>query len=588
MTDVSVSPTGLGHSQIDSARRVTDVLRSPAYMATRRVIAAAGLIVIAFHYSLTTLVRTLKDQTPLAYLGLVPLIALLMAAGRLWPAEGEPAIHDRQVDYIIGLPLLIGSIFFEVFMPIRMSTLFWLYRMDLLVLPMFAAGTIAVLFGTRVLWRLKLPVLFLLLAWPLPYETLLVRGLSAFTSSTLSGLNVLLRVVTVASPYAGKGSGLYQIHHGGSSFLVSVASACSGVNGIVGYLLVAVAFSTMVTGRFAAKAAWLACGLAGVWTSNVIRIVIILTAGHWWGEHIALKVLHPFMGLVTFNIVVLAMVLVMGRFRLSFASSRKRSGAALAAHLHRAVPRLRLALAVIAGFAAVAYVANSALQGYDLVLSSLGAPRLVAFSQAPSHPDGWRVDHVDTYTWATPFFGEDSTWYRYDYTFQGGNAPLKSDTPIIADVINTSDLSSFSTYGIEACYRFHGYKLYSIRTVDLGGGVTGNVLSYYNTAVKSDWTTVYWHWPVKADNGSIRYERVTLMLLNTAHASFTGPSPSTGLLRSLGLGVENALVAKGSSVDAKLARTRTFLVEFARAVIDGQAAISNSAPAHHIAASRGA
>ena len=132
-----------------------------------------------------------------------------------------------------------------------------------------------------------------------------------------------------------------------------------------------------------------------------------------------------------------------------------------------------------------------------------------------------------------------------------------------ADVITTSDLSSFSAYGIEACYRFHGYKLYSIRTVNLGNGVYGNALSYYNTSIKSDWTTVYWIWPVLTSTGKTRYERVVLMMINSGAVHQAGKLTQPSVVGSVGLGVQNALSGT-TTTGAKLTQTRTFLIQFAQ------------------------
>ena len=572
MSDVALARRGRELSVAGARRQLTEWATDPRYTLGRRAALAVALVVVAFHYSLSTLVRTLKDQTPLSYLGLVPIIALVLAAARARPDVSELPIHDRQVDYIIGIPLMAGAIVFDVLMPVRMSTLFWLWRLDLVSLPLFVAGTISIFFGVRMLWRLKVPVLFLLLAWPLPYTTLLVDWLSAFTNSTLSGLNFMLRYIHVAVRDPTQDVGTYLVSNGGGRFPVSVASACSGVNGIVGYLLVAVAFLTGVLGTAVRKFVWLGLGLALVWASNVLRILVILYAGHRWGERVAIDVLHPFIGLVTFNLVILAMVLVMRRFGLQLNLARGARGAVAAERLRRAVPRVRLAAAIVLVFAIIASVANSSLRAYDLVVSSLGAPRLAPFSDLPSTPVGWTAHKTDIYTWAKPFFGEDSTWYRYQLLWDGNtHDQLQSTTPVIADVIQTSDLSSFSTYGVEACYRFHGYSLHAIKTVDLGGGVTGNVLSYYNSKVHSDWTTVYWHWPVKASDGKTRYERITLMVIDTAGATYTGPNPGSSIARSFGLGVQNALAGKGSKVDSQLSDTRAFLDAFARLLISRQA-----------------
>ena len=583
MTDLAVQRRGTPVGVADVWRPVVSAVASPRFTVQRRALLAVGLVVIAFHYSLSTLLRTLGDQTPLAYLGLVPVIALLLAAASIRPAAGEPAIHDRQVDYIIGVPLLLGALTFNILMPVRMSTLFWLYRMDLVALPLFVAGTITLLFGVRTLWRLRVPVGFLILAWPLPYTTMLLDSLSAFTNTTLKALDVLLHIDHVAAPSPAQGQGIYTITHAGHTFPVSVASACSGVNGVVGYLLIGVAFLAIVKGGWVPKLIWLTLGLTGVWMSNVARIFLILFAGAHWGQRFAIDVLHPFIGLVMFNLTVAAMVLVMNRFPLRIELSGPRGAVTTSAHVRQAVPKAKAAVVVLLALASLGYLANSALRSYGLVLSSLGAPRLVSFSDSPSKPEGWSVVKTNVYTWATPFFGDDSTWYRYSYYF-GGNpsAPLRSTATVVSDVINTSDLNSFSTYGIEACYRFHGYQLHSVRTVDLGGGVAGNVLAYYNPSTRSDWTTVYWHWPVKTASGKTRYERITLMLLNTGNVSFSGPPPQPSVVRSLGFSLNDAISGKKSSVDARFGQTESFLVEFARAIIQQQAVASGAArPAVH-------
>jgi len=555
--------------------RIPDLIASPRMEVYRRLALAVASVAIAYHYSLGTLVRSLKVETPLAYLGLVPFIAVVLAAACVRPGPNEPAIHDRQLDYLVGVPLIAAAVVFDILMPVRMSTLFWLYRMDLVGLPLFAAGVVALLFGVRTLWRIRIPILFLILAWPLPYTTLLVNWLTAFTSSTLHGLNFLLRFVHVATPASGFDAGTYNVVHAKNVFQVSVASACSGVNGAVGYAMIAVAFLTVITGGWVRKALWLGLGLLGVWASNVVRIFLIVAVGHLYGESMAINVLHPVMGLVTFNIIVVAMVVLMGPFGLRLRQLDKDRTSPLATHLRTAVPKLRVAAVVVIVFTVISAISNQSLRTYDLVLSSLGSPRLVSFSDSPAHPAGFSVVRTNVYTTGKPFFGSDSTWYRYSFIWDSNQADaFRSNSPVISDVINTSDVSSFSAYGIEACYRFHGFKLYSIRTVDLGHGVTGNALAYYNTQTHSDWTLVYWHWPVRTSKGKTRFERVTLMLVGAADAQLAAPAPRPTLLGQLGLSVQNTFSGKSATLGTTLNRDIAFLIAFAGNVIQLQGTMS--------------
>ena len=42
-------------------------------------------------------------------------------------------------------------------------------------------------------------------------------------------------------------------------------------------------------------------------------------------------------------------------------------------------------------------------------------------------------------------------------------------------------------------------------------------MSYHNASTRSDWTNVYWYWPVKGRSGT-RYERINLMLTDDTDA----------------------------------------------------------------------
>ena len=537
-------------------------------------VVAVALIVVAYHYSLATLVRSVGLETPLAYLGLVPVMALGLAAIRARDTAGPP-IHDRQLDYIVGVPFLISAVAVNLVLPARLSTFFWLWRLDLLSLPLFTAGVVCLVFGVRTLWKLRLAVAFLLLAWPLPYTVLLLKWLGSFTDLTLAGVKTVLRFVPVAHPAPSGDGSLFVVGRGPKEFTLSVVSACAGVNGFVGFLLVSVASLAVVRGPRRRKAAWLTMGLALIWALNVLRIVLIFAAGAQLGRHFAVDGLHPVIGLFTFNAGVVAMALLLRRFGLVMAVGEP--AAAVRARRPEtavAVPRARSALAIVAIVAAFLATSNTGLRQFDLVASDLGAPRVAAFADRPQAPAGWRVFRTGNYDWAKRYFGEKSTWQRLTYVWKRGVAsPLRSTAAITSDVITTTDLRTFSTYGLEACYRFHNYKLHDVRSVPLGAGVVGRAVSYYSPKLHSDWTTLYWHWPVATTTGT-RYERVTLMLVNAADTHSALPRPSPGKTASLGVRIQNAISHDPSEpgVNRRLSESRSFLASFANVLISGRSA----------------
>lgn len=522
-------------------------------------------VVGAYSFSLRSLLANLGLDTPLAYTGLVPLIAVALALAQARQRPSEVSIHDRQVDYIIGLPLIAIAIAINLGLPGHLSVMFWVWRVDLLSLPVFVAGVVAIVFGTRVLWRQKLAVAYLLLAWPELYSSFLNRGLSGFTHATLAGLRAVVGIVPVAKPIASSDGSLFQVSHHGLTFPLSVVSACSGVNGLVGFLLVGAAFSAVVKGPRLRKTAWLLMGMAFLWLVNIGRLLFIFTTGAVWGEHFAIDVLHPYVGLVTFSLGVLVMMALLGPMGLTIGGPGR-----LTALQHPnerkppAVPRIFTGAAIVTVAALVLGTSNFGLKAYNLVADAAGEPRLASYSAYPASPPGWQARYSENITWAKPYFGEDSTWLRYTYVADAATAVaggIHADMPITADVVDTTDLGSFSAYGVQACYQFHGFLLRNVANVDLGGGIKGQTLSF-SAQEEGDWTVVTWVMPVSS-NGPVHYQRVILYVLD-ASGHVVAPAHVTGVDELSGQLTD-------SRTDRHLRQVRSFLVTFARQVVAAQA-----------------
>lgn len=541
---------------------------SPRTRTKVQVAVLLTAVTVAYHYSLTTLLQSLNLDTPLAYVGLVPVIAAGLAVLRSRPRVHEPPIHDRQLDYIVGVPLLASALAINLLLPKKLSAMFWVWRVDLLSLPLFVAGVAAVIFGVRATWRQRLAIGYLFLAWPVPYSLLLIRELATFTGLTLGALRAALHVVHIATQVRSGDGSLFTVVHQGRPFSLSVVSACSGVNGMVGFLLVGVAFGAAVTGPRLRKMVWLLIGLMLIWAFNVGRLLLIFWTGQQFGEHFAIKVLHPFVGLVTFNLGILVMLLFLRPFGLRLGLP----GAPGLGADHQQLPSVARAVAVPTVYAAVALIAvvglivgitNTTLRSYDLVASATGEPKLASYLAYPASPAGWGASFLTEYTWAKPYFGENSTWYRYTYLRTLGSSDVQSTLPVTADVVNTNNLFSFSAYGVESCYRFHGYTLRNVGLVSLGGGITGQTLSY--STKTADWSVLYWVWPIKS-GGSTRYERVILYMLDTANATIAAPG-LTGLSN-----VQGSLNPKDET-QRRLIAARAFLVAFGREIVKGQASV---------------
>jgi exosortase/archaeosortase family protein len=541
-------------------------------------------VAFAYNYSLSTLLQTADQQTPLAYVSLVPAIALALAAIRARPLKPEPPIYDRHVDFTIGIPLILAAVAMNELLPARMSAMFWVYRMDLLTLPIFVAGAVAIIFGSRVLWRQRLAICFLFLAWPYPYQKYLLGVLNAFTDLTLIGMQKIAVATHLAKPAGSLDNTLFVINHHGSTFALSVVSACSGVNGVVGFLLVGSAFAAIVRGPIVRKVLWLVGGMALLWAINLGRITFIFFAGKEWGESVAINVFHPFVGLVTFSIGVLAMILLIKPLGMTIRIGENRpepcatiSGPIPVPSLYEppsqqpqpkkvalAVPKVYMAVVAVVVAALIVGISNVGLRTYNLVADVSGQAKLAAYISAPVAPQGWSPQYETTYNWAKPLFGDTSIWNRYIMR-SDGIGPLNTQMPVVEDVINTPDLSSFSAYGVENCYTFHGYVLADVAQVSLSGGITGQAMSYTSQQYGS-WSIVYWIVPVKMPTGATNYERVVLYVQNAGQGAVVRGLTTGDSIHNLGGSLNPA-----NHADRALLNNRTFLVAFAKTLIDTQA-----------------
>lgn len=531
-----------------SAQRQTVARRVPL-----RAAAIVVLVLVAYNYSLMTLARGLTLQTPLAYLALVPVIAFLLAIARSRFGPPDTPIHDRQVDWIVGLAFLAatGAILFLA--PQPESSRFWLTRVDLLTLPLYVAGLVSLLFGVRRVWALRFPILFLLLAWPIPFTLLLSMTAGGFTELTARATGFITTFVPVARPAVGDET-LFLVGSGDGLFAVSIGSACSGVNSFVGFLLLGAATLYVVKGSPVRRIAWLAVGLAVTVGLNIGRIMAILVAGHAFGEEAALDILHPIAGLIVFNFGVLVMLFLVPAFGLRFAGRADQPVQQATVGHHAPIRQLRPALIVALGIALVLGLANSGYQRYEAISSGLADARLTGIDIDTAHVPGWEASDLGSLTQARQYFGESATWDRVVYQPLEA-ATVTADRNVYLDVLTTDDPGTFAAYGLEACYTFHGFVISSVASVDVGAGVSAQVIDYTNTKQNIEWSALWWEWPYATDDGITRYQRIVVFMADGPKAEFEGLAE---------IPIETQ--------DPRFAETDRFLATLGRAIVESQLA----------------
>jgi exosortase/archaeosortase family protein len=506
-------------------RRAAGVHRAGVPVAFR--LALLGLCsAAAFWFSLRSLSGQWRYETPLADLVLVPFLAaaLFVAASRRHPYVG--ILRLGWFDLLAGTTLLAGSLALVAVGPVYWSKYFWAMRLDLLALPLFVASGIMLLFGARAIVPFALPILSLLLAWPLPYLALLERLLGAVTSATSGAAAFIAPKLHLATPVPSSGDGVFLLHHGRQSFSLSVGSACSGVNSLVGFFILGVFALYFVEGRRSRRLAWLALGAALVWTANLARILVLLAVASGFGERAAIALLHPVAGIVALNLAVLLLLALMRRFRLFWRELEPAEvdtplAAPAPPEKRASVLRVSTRVALIGAAAVVFAVADGALATAARGLTNDGVPAIPAFSARPLSAPGWTIRRAETIGWAAPYYGNHSSWVRY---VMRPRRPSQSSFTIWLDAVRSPNLGALDAYTLAHCYAFHSFTVNAAKRIDLGEGVFGNAFVY--TSPRADWRAVSWQWPVRR-GGKVEHER--LVLIAASDARPRGPAgPSSG------------------------------------------------------------
>ena len=392
-----------------------------------RLMLVVAATVIAFRFSLSTMLDGFTYQSTQGDLALVPPIAaaLLVLAALRHRHVGAVKLGRRSTSPWPAFFIMIAALALIV-APVTTSSYYWTLRPDMLTLPLVAAAGVALFFGARALFAFIFPLCFLLLAWPLPYSVLLENALNRLTAATVASVEAVNGIVGIAQS---QGDGLFQIERNGHAFSVSVASACSGVESLIGFLIIGIAALYLVTGSIARRGLWLFCGLVAVWIANVLRILTILLVARTFGQHAAFDWLHPVLGLVVINLVAIALWCLRGRFGLGHRSPF--TPAVSDTPLGRMVPVADRATPLAIGRRALLFgliaaglgVADGQLSGIAAAFANDGLPAVASFDSHPSAGTAWKVHDVRDITWAKTYFGSASTWRRFHLT------PAQADQP---------------------------------------------------------------------------------------------------------------------------------------------------------------
>lgn len=462
-----------------------------------------GLGVLAFAPSYAALAPLAGSESPEAVLLIVPVIAGVL----LWwelvdaPRRGK----DLVANAIFASPLALVLLVLLLWFPAKLSYFYWVYRFDLLAVPIAAAISILLVFGLPALWRAKTGLLVLVLGWPPILDLLISRLADPLASLQARGAEKLLSPLHLAAHLDGQSFVL----RGGDA--ISIAAPCSGLVGATFMLALGGLVAYLAEGRRRARLWWLAWAVAATLAANVLRIALVVGLASSYGLDAGVRAFHASAGVAVFAVVLLGMLLLLPSFRLRLRLTRTGPPPAPVELSGRSVATIGGIL--LAGAVFVAWASAGLGAGPGLFR---GVQRITSANLLPG-ATGYRSAGREAVPAFRFLFGSDATSALYHLRASGGRA-------VAAQVVVAPTYFTIRRYGVLDCFVFHRHHVYATHVLPLPDGGTLDVVDVNLDG--QDVVAMTWMQPVLLD-GTRAWRRVVLFSYLSTRGSTSGAGSAT-------------------------------------------------------------
>ncbi len=259
-------------------------------------------IIIAFYYNtIGWLVESWLYNPYYSHGFIIPIISMYV----IWSMRKELSSIERKQSQT-GLILFITGIILYVIA--SMSTIRFLSGLSLIVT---IYGTILYLCGREFTKKISFPILFLLLAIPVPFVDVItpsIQEISAVSSASMT--NMLGIIVDREGLSLNMPTGKFE-----------VGVECSGINSIISLLMISIIYSFILEGSLLMKFSIVLSSIPLALIGNILRITSILAVANKYGKEAASNYFHDFSSILLFSMVLIGIFMVGRCFgRLKFKS----------------------------------------------------------------------------------------------------------------------------------------------------------------------------------------------------------------------------------------------------------------------------
>jgi len=408
------------------------------------------------------------------------------------------------------------------------------WRLDLLMIPVFAASLAVLAGGWKRLKTLAAPVAMLALLWP-PAAALVAmpfsRPMLAVSRWAGAGLARATGVGVEAVPGA---RGLLACAGAAGTHLIAVAPACSGAGGVLAVLVAAAPVVALARGSRRRKALWVVAGGAAVGVFAPVRVAILCYLAAERGVESAFGAFHYLSGTAFFALAWVAMLALTKPFGLAPPPAAGVTGARWrpAGREGWAVLGIAFALALVAGAgnirlhararaeaaprppisaaddasseAGTVFLDEPALPPRNIETAPAAAEPEVATDDVseetpgpepgpfdPKKPGTWISDvpgferwRYRSMPWTRSMYGKRSRMERLAYASREGVIHW-------IDALVLTNPALLDKHTVHGCFMWHGWTVESYDHIEIAPGVRGESLVHVDADGRR-WASVTW------------------------------------------------------------------------------------------------
>lgn len=275
---------------------------------------------------------------------LIPLVAYFQDLGQVF----NLAWSDAEAQYVLIVPFAVLYFFYRrksaflvnrkfnlqhdflgialcilaLYIYITGSYSFYALQLHLISFPIFIAGLTLLLFGADALKLLLFPIALTAFLSPFPLFFMDILGGPLMTSDGALAAAILGPFIPIEVVYQPIVI-LTTITTAGETVQFSLSAACSGIYSLTAFLFCAVVFGYIANGSIFKKLIYGTLAIVAAYLLNVLRIVITVALGHFYGLTLATEFFHAVGGTVLAFIGTLLLLVVGSKvLKLSFITKK--------------------------------------------------------------------------------------------------------------------------------------------------------------------------------------------------------------------------------------------------------------------------